>query len=59
MLSQSQTGWKRLDAMTDKDIDLSDSPEITPEMFAHGFSTLCRRGNYRCISLTIFGSATA
>jgi uncharacterized protein (DUF4415 family) len=33
-LDDSQTDWKRLDAMRDEDIDLSDSPEITPEMFA-------------------------
>ncbi|MBP5975138.1 BrnA antitoxin family protein [Brasilonema sp. CT11] len=32
--SNSQTDWQRLDAMTDSDIDLSDCPEITPEMFA-------------------------
>ncbi len=32
--SKSETDWKRLDAMTDEDIDLSDCPEITPEMFA-------------------------
>lgn len=31
--SKSQTDWQRLDAMTDRDIDLSDSPEIMPEMF--------------------------
>lgn len=30
----SQTDWKRLDAMQDEDIDLSDTQEITPEMFA-------------------------
>jgi uncharacterized protein (DUF4415 family) len=28
------TDWERLDAMTDEDINLSDIPEITPEMFA-------------------------
>ena len=33
-LSNSQTDWQRLDAMSDEDIDLSDFPEITPEMFA-------------------------
>ncbi|MGG6241062.1 BrnA antitoxin family protein [Nodosilinea sp. AN01ver1] len=33
-LSNSQTDWQRLDAMTDEDIDLSDCPEVTPEMFA-------------------------
>ncbi len=30
----SQTDWARLDAMPDAEIDLSDVPEITPEMFA-------------------------
>lgn len=29
-----QTDWKRIDAMTDKDIDFSDIPEATPEMFS-------------------------
>jgi len=32
--SKSETDWQRLDTMTDKDIDLSDCPEITPEKFA-------------------------
>ncbi|MDJ0688448.1 MAG: BrnA antitoxin family protein [Xenococcaceae cyanobacterium MO_188.B32] len=32
--SKSETDWKRLDAMTDEEIDLSDCPEITPKMFA-------------------------
>ncbi len=31
-----ETDLKRLDAMKDEDIDLSDIPEITPEMFARG-----------------------
>ncbi len=31
---QSQTDWQRLDTMNDEDIDLSDCPEITPELFA-------------------------
>lgn len=31
----------RLDAMTDENIDLSDSPEVTPEMFA---KAIVRRG---------------
>ncbi len=26
--------WQRLDAMSDEDIDLSDCPEVTPELFA-------------------------
>jgi hypothetical protein len=32
--SNSQTDWQRLDAMTDDDIDLSDCPEITPDLFS-------------------------
>jgi uncharacterized protein (DUF4415 family) len=39
--SNSQTDWQRLDAMTDEEIDLSDCPEITPEMFA---KAVVRRG---------------
>ncbi|MEC4986191.1 MAG: BrnA antitoxin family protein [Oscillatoria sp. PMC 1068.18] len=39
--SNSQTDWERLDAMTDEDIDFSDCPEITPEMFA---KSVVRRG---------------
>jgi len=35
------TDFKRLDKMTDADIDLSDIPEVTPEMFAKG---VVRRG---------------
>ncbi|MFN8485957.1 MAG: BrnA antitoxin family protein [Caldilineaceae bacterium] len=31
---ESQTDWARLDAMEDKDIDFSEIPEVTPEMFA-------------------------
>ena len=38
---KSQTDWQRLDAMPDKDIDLSDCPEITPELFA---KAVVRRG---------------
>lgn len=32
---KSLTDWERLDAMQDEDIDLSEVPEITPEMFAN------------------------
>ena len=39
--SNSQTDWQRLDAMTDEDIDLSDCPEVTPELFA---KAIVRRG---------------
>ncbi len=33
-LETSQTDWARVDAMTDEDIDFSDIPPITEEMFA-------------------------
>ena len=39
--SNSQTDWQRLDAMSDEEIDLSDCPEITPNMFARA---VVRRG---------------
>ncbi len=39
--SKSQTDWKRVDALKDKDIDFSDSREIPPEMFARA---MVRRG---------------
>lgn len=35
-LKESQTDWARIDAMTDEEIDLSDIPEITEEMWAKG-----------------------
>jgi uncharacterized protein (DUF4415 family) len=38
---KSKTDRKRLDAMKDEDIDLSEIPEVTPEMFARG---IVRRG---------------
>lgn len=38
---KSGTDFKRLEKMTDADIDLSDIPEVTPEMFARG---IVRRG---------------
>jgi predicted RNA polymerase sigma factor len=31
---KSQTDWQRLQALKDEDINLSDSPVVTPEMFA-------------------------
>ena len=40
-LDKSLTDWDRIDAMQDEDIDLSDAPEITPEMFA---TAIVRRG---------------
>ncbi len=36
-----QTNWKRLLAMRDDDIDYSDIPPVSPEMFARG---VLRRG---------------
>ncbi|MGQ9626955.1 MAG: BrnA antitoxin family protein [Anaerolineae bacterium] len=33
-MNKSLTNWEQLDALEDEDIDLSDTPEITPEMFA-------------------------
>ena len=39
--SKSKTDFARLDKMKDEDIDLSDAPEITPEMFA---KAIVRRG---------------
>lgn len=33
-LKKSETDWERIKNMKDDDIDLSDCPEITPEMFA-------------------------
>ena len=34
-LKKSGTDWKRIDAMADADIDVSDIAEVTPEMFAN------------------------
>ena len=39
--AKSQTNFARLDKMKGEDIDLSDAPEITPEMFA---KAIVRRG---------------
>ena len=38
---KSRTDWKRVDALKDEDIDLSDTPEVPPEMFAR---SVVRRG---------------
>jgi uncharacterized protein (DUF4415 family) len=38
---KSQTGWQRIDAMSDEEIDLSDCLEVTPEQFANA---MVRRG---------------
>jgi uncharacterized protein (DUF4415 family) len=39
--SKSLSDWERVDALTDEEIDLSDCPEISPEMFA---KAIVRRG---------------
>ena len=31
---KSQTDWERVDKLPDNEIDSSDNPEVTPEMFA-------------------------
>jgi hypothetical protein len=33
ILNKSETDWVRIDLMSDEDIDFSDCPEATPEMF--------------------------
>ncbi|MBI4516308.1 MAG: BrnA antitoxin family protein [Deltaproteobacteria bacterium] len=38
---KSRTNWARVDALADRAIDLSDAPEISPEMFARA---VVRRG---------------
>ena len=38
---KSRTNWKRLEALRDDRIDFSDTPELTPEMFARA---VVRRG---------------
>ncbi|MGD1155532.1 MAG: BrnA antitoxin family protein [Terriglobia bacterium] len=38
---KSRTDWERVDALQDQKIDFSDTPELTPEMFARA---VVRRG---------------
>ena len=38
---KSRTDWKRVDGLKDEDVDLSDIPEVSPEMFARA---IVRRG---------------
>lgn len=38
---KSRTDWKRVDSLKDRKIDFSDTPEVTPEMFARA---IVRRG---------------
>jgi len=39
--NKSRTDWKRVDTLTDKQIDFSDTPELTPEMFARAVVRRC------------------
>jgi len=34
IMQQSQTDWKKIDAMSDEDINVSELPEMSPERFA-------------------------
>ncbi len=50
-MKESMGDWERLDRLEDEDIDLSDIPEITPEMFARSvmrrdLKILNRRADY-------------
>jgi hypothetical protein len=51
-LNKSETDWVRIDLMSDEDIDFSDCPEATPEMFTKAVvrrapkSYLLRRDGY-------------
>lgn len=37
-LTKSRTDWERVDALRDEDIDVSEHPEMTPEMFARAIA---------------------
>jgi len=50
---KSLTDWKRIDAMRDEDIDYSDSPPATPEMWARGVL----RVNHKPVSREVFAGA--
>ena len=43
-LKTSSTDWERIDAMTDDQIDYSDSPKISRELFSTGIRKSGRRG---------------
>lgn len=34
--NKSETDWERINAMTNEEIDFSDNPKVSPEMFARG-----------------------
>ncbi len=51
--SKSQTDWERLNGITDENIDLSDIPELTPEMFARAVVRRGLKGKENKAQLTI------
>ena len=48
---ESLTDWKRVDALREEDIDLSDSPEITSEMFSRATVRRAPTAGKRAIDL--------
>ena len=50
ILNKSETDLARLDAMSDEDIDFSDCPEVTPEMFA---KAVVRRAPKSQVTITL------
>lgn len=34
--NKSETDWEKINTMTDDEIDFSDNPKVSPEMFARG-----------------------
>jgi uncharacterized protein (DUF4415 family) len=51
--NKSQTDWERLNAMEDENIDLSDIPELTPEMFVKAVVKRGLKGKENKTQLTI------
>ncbi len=51
---KSRTDWDRVDALRDEDIDLSDSPEITPTMFSRAVARRGRKPAARREKLTLY-----
>jgi hypothetical protein len=52
---RSRTGWKRVDALRDEDIDFSDIPKLGPEFFANA---IVWPGPKKQITLREFGTNT-
>ena len=48
-MQRSKTDWKKIDAMDDTDIDLSELPEVSPEKFA---KAIVRKGLKPVVSKT-------